>query len=58
MTPDTIKLYGPHMHLGPGNVSHIIMDGIQRDANYSLRVQLDSLAGSSASNRYYFGNHY
>ena len=52
---EPIKLYGPHTRLGPGNVSHTITDGIQRDVNYSLRVQLDSLAGSSASNLYYFG---
>ena len=53
---ELVKLDGPHTHLGPGKRSHTLMDGIKRDANYSLRVQLNSLAGTSTSSRYYLGN--
>ena len=52
---ELIVMDGPHAHIGPGNVSYTTKDGIKHDGNYSLWVQLNSLAGSSASNKYYFG---
>ena len=52
---ELIVMDGPYAHIGPGNVLYATKDGLKRDENYSLWVHLNSLAGSSASNRYYFG---
>ena len=54
MNLDVVKLIGPYSHVGPGTVSYSVSDGIERDTNYSLRVEINSLAGSSESRRYYF----
>ena len=55
MNLDVIKLVGPFSHTGPGTVSYCISDSIERDTNYSSRVEINSLAGRSESKRYYFG---
>ena len=45
---------GPYSHLGPGLVPHII-NGVQHDRNYSIFVQVNSIAGSSESDKLHFG---
>ena len=51
---EVVNVVGPFPHTGSGTESHRITDGIERDANYSLRVEINSAAGSSESDRYYF----
>lgn len=42
-------------HVGSGIVSHTISHGIERESNYSARVEINSIAGVSMSSTYYFG---
>ena len=45
---------GPHHHKGSGLIVHCI-DGVQKNKNYSISVRVESIAGSSNSQKYYFG---
>ena len=50
-----LSIFGPFEHVGPGTVVHRIFDNISESANYSLRVRLTSVAGTSESNIYFLG---
>ena len=45
---------GPYFHKGPGVVYHCV-NGLEVDRNYSVTVQVNSIAGSSKSEKYCFG---
>ena len=51
-----IILEGPYFHIGPGLVPHCV-NGVQQQRNYSIFVQVNSIAGSSESDKLYFGKH-
>ena len=50
-----IILEGPYFHIGPGLVPHCV-NGVNQQRNYSIFVQVTSIAGSSESDKLYFGN--
>ena len=45
---------GPYFHIGPGLVPHCV-NGVNQQRNYSIFVQVTSIAGSSKSDKLYFG---
>ena len=45
---------GPYFHIGAGLVTHYI-DGLDKDRNYFIQVQVDSISGSSTSQKHHFG---
>ena len=51
-----VILEGPYFHIGPGLVPHCV-NGLHKDRNYSIFVQANSIAGSSESDKLYFGKH-
>ena len=51
----SLSIFGPFEHVGPGIVAHKILDNISESANYSLRVRLTSVAGTSESDSYFLG---
>ena len=51
-----VILEGPYFHTGPGLVLHCV-NGLHKDRNYSIFVQVNSIAGSSESDKLYFGEH-
>ena len=55
---DTITLMdGPYFHLGAGLVTHYI-GGLAKDQNYFIQVQVDSISGTSISQKHHFGKNY
>ena len=48
-----ITWMGSYNHQGSGAVSHDIR-GLKKNHRYSVKVQVNSIAGSSESNEYYF----
>lgn len=53
-----IMVIGPFLHIGPGVVPHVVYSGLDRDKNYSMKVELNSIAGESESEPFYFGKSY
>ena len=50
-----LSIFGPFEHVGPGTVAHTLFDNISESANYSLRVRLTSVAGTSESDIKFLG---
>ena len=55
---DTSIVEGPHYHEGPGPITQCTISGLKKDQNYSIEVQVNSISGSSRSQKYYFGENY
>jgi hypothetical protein len=58
---DSIAIYGPYLHFGPGTVSHAIASGLERDKEYSAIVKvwiesqvIESHGVSFSKKRFYF----
>ena len=52
-----VILEGPYFHIGPGLVPHCV-NGLHKYRNYSIFVQVNSIAGSSESDKLYFGKNH
>ena len=56
---DTSIMEGPHYHEGPGLITHqCTISGLKKDQNYSIKVLVNSISGSSQSQEHYFGENY
>ena len=49
---EIVREQGPFKHHGPGNVSHCI-DGLYKNSSYTVKVQVESIAGNRDSNQTY-----